>query len=97
MPYPLAWLILNILSLYQLVIFIWVVLSWLVAFNVINPYNRVVSAIIQGLGALVEPVLRPIRRLLPTLGGMDFSPIVLLLLIQFLKVLVEWIYRQYGF
>tara|TARA_R110002072_G_scaffold224471_1_gene381547 strand:+ start:1210 stop:1503 length:294 start_codon:yes stop_codon:yes gene_type:complete len=97
MPYPIYWLITNILSLYMLVIFIWVILSWLVAFNVINPYNRFVGAIIQGTGALVDPALRPIRRILPTLGGMDFSPIVLLLLVQFLKVLVQWIYLRAGF
>lgn len=97
MPYPIYWLITNILSLYQLIIFIWVILSWLVAFNVINPYNQIVSGIIRGTGALVEPGLRPIRRILPTLGGMDFSPIVLLLIIQFLKVLVQWIYLRAGF
>lgn len=97
MPYPLFWLIQTILQIYIVVILVWVVLSWLVGFNVINPYNGFVRAIIQGTGALVEPALRPIRRILPSMGGLDFSPIVLLLLVQFLIVFLGWTYTRFGF
>ena len=68
-----------IIGLYQWVIIAGVIFSWLVAFNVINPHNDFVRAIWQGLNALTEPLLRPIRRLLPDMGGLDISPIILLL------------------
>ncbi len=68
-----------IVGLYQWVIIAGVIFSWLVAFNVINPHNDFVRAIWQGLNALTEPLLRPIRRMLPDMGGLDISPIILLL------------------
>jgi hypothetical protein len=55
-------------------------MSWLIAFNVINPYNQFVRSIWQGLNALTEPVLRPIRRWMPDLGGIDISPMVLIII-----------------
>jgi YggT family protein len=55
-------------------------LSWLIAFNVINTYNPFVRALWQALTAVTEPLLRPIRRMLPDLGGVDISPMILLLL-----------------
>lgn len=54
-----------------------VILSWLIAFGVINPYNQAVRTIWQSLNALFEPLLQPIRRILPNMGGLDFSPLVL--------------------
>lgn len=68
-----------IVGLYQWVVIASVVFSWLVAFNVINPSNDFVRAIWQGLTALTEPLLRRIRRFLPDMGGLDISPIILLL------------------
>ena len=68
-----------VVGLYQWVIIAAVIFSWLVAFNVINPSNDFVRALWQGLNALTEPLLRPIRRMLPDMGGLDISPIVLLL------------------
>ena len=86
-------LILMILSLYKWVVIIVVIMSWLVAFNVINLYNNVVRSIWTGLNALTEPVLRPIRNVLPNMGGMDLSPIVLLLLIFLIQdIIVKYIY-----
>ena len=69
-------------------IYVWMViasavLSWLVAFNVVNTSNRVVYAIGDALYRLTEPALRPIRRILPNLGAVDISPIVLLLILFF--------------
>ncbi|PSC02465.1 hypothetical protein SLNSH_23910 [Alsobacter soli] len=73
--------ILLALDLYTWIIIASAILSWLVAFNVINVRNDVVRMIWNGVYQLTEPVLAPIRRRLPDLGGIDVSPIVLLLLI----------------
>ncbi|GGH32756.1 YggT family protein [Alsobacter metallidurans] len=73
--------ILLVLDLYTWIIIASAILSWLVAFNVINVRNDVVRMIWNGVYQLTEPVLAPIRRRLPDLGGIDVSPIVLLLLI----------------
>jgi YggT family protein len=66
-----------LIGLYMWVIIASVVLSWLIAFNVINPYNPFVRSLWQAFSTLTEPLLRPIRRLLPDLGGIDISPMVL--------------------
>ena len=76
------------LNLYWWIIIISAIMSWLVAFNVINPRNEVVSTIGRAVYALTEPALRPIRRFLPNLGGIDISPIVLLLGIYFLQQII---------
>jgi YggT family protein len=79
-------------------LFIWVViasaiLSWLVAFNVVNTNNRVVLVIGDTLYRLTEPALRPIRSILPNLGGIDISPVILILLLLFIRdvVLLGWL------
>jgi YggT family protein len=64
------------------------ILSWLIAFNVINTYNDFVRQLIYALDRILNPLLRPIRRLLPDLGGLDFSPMVLILLIIILRKLL---------
>jgi YggT family protein len=61
------------------------VFSWLYAFNVVNPRNQFISTIGNALYRLTEPVLAPIRRFMPNLGGIDVSPIILLLIIFFLR------------
>jgi YggT family protein len=79
-------------SLIQLAIFLVIVtaiLSWLVAFDVINLRNPTLYRIVRALDAMTEPMLRPIRRVLPNLGGIDISPIILLLLLQALRILVD--------
>lgn len=83
--------ILIALELYSWAIIISAVVSWLVAFNVVNMRNEVVRSVAMGLYQITEPALRPIRRLLPNLGTMDISPIILLLLIM----LIERIIRMY--
>ena len=85
--------ILLALDLYTWIIIASAVLSWLIAFNVINIRNNVVRMIWNGIYQLTEPLLAPIRRRLPDMGGMDISPIVLLLgvfLIQ--RIIVYYIY-----
>lgn len=89
--------ILLILNLYTWVIIISAVLSWLLAFNVINYSNNFVRSVWNGVNALTEPLLRPIRNRLPTMGALDISPIVLLLGIFFLeRVIVYYIYPTLG-
>ncbi len=80
--------VLRALDLYTDVIIGVAVLSWLLAFNVINIHNDFVRSVWNGLNALTEPLLRPIRRWLPAMGGLDISPIVLLLAIYFLRPLI---------
>lgn len=90
-PMPFFSLIDAILQFYTLVIFVMVVMSWLLSFNVINRHNQVVDAIWRTALALTEPVLGPIRRMMPNMGGLDISPIVLLLGIFFLREMNWWI------
>ncbi len=87
----LLWLILQIINLYVWLIIIQVVLSWLIAFNVINTNNRFVYMVGDFLYRVTEPAMRPIRRILPNLGGIDLSPLVLLLLLFFVqRLLIEY-------
>lgn len=76
------------LNLYTWVLIASAIFSWLYAFNVINSSNRFVSSIGMFLFNVTEPVLRPLRRILPNLGGIDISPIVVLLLIFFIRSLM---------
>ena len=79
-----------VVELYIWCLIIWVVLSWLVAFNVVNTRNRFVGMLGDFLDRITEPALRPIRRILPNLGGIDISPILLILLIYFVRDFVNW-------
>ena len=82
--------ILLALNFYTWVIIGVAVLSWLIAFNVINIQNDFVRMLWNGLNALTEPVLRPIRRFLPSMGGLDISPIILLFIIFFIERLIQY-------
>ena len=79
------WLIMTILQLYIYVIIAMVVMSWLVAFGIVNRSNPYVRQFSYVLDRLTEPVFRPIRRILPDLGGLDISPVIVLLGIMFLQ------------
>ncbi len=67
-------------------------LSWLVAFNVVNTRNPIVAQIGDFLYRITEPVLRPIRAMLPNLGGIDISPVILIIGLMFLRQLVFWLF-----
>ena len=85
------WLILKIIDIYVWLIILQVVLSWLIAFNVLNTSNRFVYMVGDFLYRITEPAMRPIRRILPNLGGIDLSPLVLLLLLFFAqRLLMEY-------
>jgi YggT family protein len=85
---PLFWLILTLIRLYIWAIIISVILSWLTAFRVINTHNRFVYLVGDFLYRVTEPALRPIRNFLPNFGGLDLSPLVLILLLYFLQQVV---------
>jgi YggT family protein len=81
-------LVSTIITIYIWLLIAQAVLSWLLAFGVVNRYNRAVSMIGDFLWRITDPVLRPIRRVLPDLGGIDISPIVLILLLYFIRNLM---------
>ncbi|MEM7071970.1 MAG: YggT family protein [Pseudomonadota bacterium] len=87
----LLWLVDTALSTVSFVVIISAVLSWLIAFNIVNRHHRIVWMIAGTLEQLTEPLLRPIRRFLPVMGGLDLSPVILLIAIMFLRrLLVEY-------
>jgi|TARA_B100001142_G_scaffold80716_1_gene81581 YggT family protein len=83
------YLVLQILKIYTYVVIANVVISWLVAFNVLNTSNRFVYSILEFTYRLTEPFLNRIRRFLPNLGAFDISPIILLLLIWFIEMCMK--------
>ena len=83
------YLVLQILKLYSYVVIANVVISWLIAFNVLNTQNRFVHSILELTYKLTEPILNKIRRFLPNLGSLDISPIILLLLIWFIEMCMK--------
>ena len=91
---PFLWLILTVIDIYIWLLIASAVLSWLVAFNVVNTRNPIVANIGEFLFRITEPALRPIRGMLPNLGGIDVSPVILIILLLFLKQFVLWIYVQ---
>lgn len=83
---PVIEIVRELLNLYWWVIIITAVASWLIAFGVLNTYNRTVARILDVLYRLTEPALRPIRQLLPNFGGIDISPVIVLLIIWFIRM-----------
>jgi YggT family protein len=77
-----------LLTLYIYILVAAAVMSWLVAFNVVNPRNQFVSMVGEFLYRITEPVLRPIRNVLPNLGGIDISPIIVIIIIWFIQLVV---------
>ena len=82
------YLALQILKLYSYVVIANVVISWLIAFNILNTHNRFVYSILELTYRLTDPFLNRIRRFLPNLGSLDISPIILILGLMFLRNLV---------
>ena len=78
-----------ILQLVWFVFLVMIIMSWLIAFNVVNTRNRFVASLWSFLNQVTEPILRPIRRVIPPFGGMDLSPLVVFIIIFFLQRLIE--------
>ena len=86
--YAFVHLVSTVISIYIWLLIAQAVLSWLMAFGVVNRYNRVVAASSDFLWRITEPALRPIRSVIPDLGGIDISPVILILLLWFLRNLM---------
>jgi YggT family protein len=82
---PVEWLLQTVLGLFLWVIIIGAVLSWLVAFDVVNTRNRLVATVLDMTERLTAPVLNPLRKVIPSLGGVDLTPIVAIIGVQFLQ------------
>jgi YggT family protein len=93
---PIAALLIQVLEIYKWILIVAVIVSWLTAFNVINVHNNFVRSLLRVLLALTEPVLAPVRRMLPAMGGLDLSPIVVFVLIWFLQYTIRWASFNYG-
>jgi YggT family protein len=89
--------ILIVLQLYVWLLIAAAVLSWLIAFNVVNPRNQAVAVVADFLFRITEPVLRPIRNALPNLGGLDISPVVVILVIILIQKVIEYYIYPYVF
>ena len=87
-------LISTVIQIYIWILIASVVLSWLIAFNVVNTRNQFVAMLADALYRLTEPALAPIRRVLPNFGGLDLSPVVLILLLFFLRNLMFEVFAR---
>ena len=85
---PFVWLIDTLITIYIWLLIAQAVLSWLLAFGVVNRHHRAVAVIGDFLYRVTEPALRPIRRILPSFGGIDISPVVLIIILIFLERLI---------
>ncbi|MGZ5924262.1 MAG: YggT family protein [Rhizomicrobium sp.] len=86
---PLIWLVDTVLGLYTFVIIAAVVSSWLIAFGVLNTANALVRQIVMTLDALTDPLFRRVRKIIPPIGGLDLSPIVVLIGIELLRIFLD--------
>ena len=90
---PFLWLIDTIITIYIWLLIASAILSWLIAFNVVNTRNQFVAAVAEFLYRITEPLLAPVRSFMPNLGGLDISPIILILIIMFIqRVITYYIY-----
>jgi YggT family protein len=88
---PIAFLLLQVLEIYKWIVIAAVIVSWLTAFNVINSHNNVVRSLLRILWALTEPVFHQVRRVIPPMGGLDLSPLIVFLVIATLQyAMTEW-------
>jgi YggT family protein len=94
MTNPFLWLTSALIWTYIYFLIAAAVMSWLIAFNVVNSQNPTVRMVWNFLYQVTEPALRPIRGILPNLGGIDISPIILILGLMFLEKLIYWLYLQ---
>ena len=87
---PFIWLVLELFELYTYVVVAAVIVSWLIAFGVLNTYNSFARSIVTFLDAATEPVFRQVRKIIPPIGGLDISPLIVLLGLQFLSYLISY-------
>jgi YggT family protein len=87
---PFIWLVLELIEIYTYVVVAAVIVSWLIAFGVLNTYNPVARSIVKFLDAATEPVFRQVRRVIPPIGGLDIAPLIVLIALQFLSYLISY-------
>jgi YggT family protein len=91
----LAILVDKVIDIFTWVVIASAIMSWLVAFGVVNTRNQFIRMVVDVLYRVTEPVLRPIRRIMPNLGGVDISPVILLLLLFFIRsLLAEYVFSS---
>jgi YggT family protein len=86
-----------VLDLYVWLLIASAILSWLIAFNVVNTRNQFVAAVAEFLFRITEPVLAPIRSMMPSMGGIDISPIILILIIMLIQKVIAYYIYPYVF
>ena len=79
----------EVITLYLYTLFVYVIMSLLIQFQMINSYNKIINAIFRALISIHEPLLGKIRRYMPSLSGIDLSPVIVILLISFIKNLIQ--------
>jgi YggT family protein len=90
---PIVFVLIQIINLYMYLLIASAILSWLIAFNVVNTRNQFVAGVAEFLYRITEPVLGPIRRRLPNFGGLDISPIIVFFLLWIVQLyLAEYVY-----
>ena len=89
--------IMLVLQLYWYIVLAMIIVSWLIAFNVVNTRNQFVSSVWRILNQLTDPVLRPIRRIMPNFSGLDLSPLILFVIIFFIERVIELYIYPYVF
>ena len=87
------YIIFQILQIYKYAVIIYVILSMLISFNIINTNNRIISIVMDFLFKLIEPLLRVIRNVIPNFGAVDISPVILIIIIE----AFQYIMTKYGF
>ena len=87
------YIIFQVLQIYKYAVIIYVILSMLISFNIINTNNRIISIVMDFLFKLIEPLLRVIRNVIPNFGAIDVSPVILIIIIEAL----QYIMTKYGF
>lgn len=92
MPNPIVALLLYLIEIYSWIVIAAVVLSWLIAFRVINVSNEIVRSIVGFLMAITEPVFRQVRRFVPSFGGIDIAPVIVLIALWFIRYVIVWAY-----
>ena len=82
---PILLLLYRVIDIYFYILIINIVLSWLIAFNIVNTQNKIVVTVLYATSRLTDPLLNPVRRIIPNLGGIDISPIILVLCLLFIQ------------